>query len=94
MLTRVVARSPAGDAAAGGGTAGVSAGAGPAAGADRVAELEVKLASASLDLADRLLHAAFQEMEAAMFEQVSNRLRAELPELIADILKDHFADDD
>ncbi len=55
-----------------------------------LAELEVRLASASLDLTDRLLHTAFQEMEAAMFEQVSNRLRAELPELVARIIREHF----
>ena len=56
-----------------------------------LAELEVRLASASLDLTDRLLHAAFQEMEAAMFEQVSNRLRAELPDVVARIIREHFA---
>jgi hypothetical protein len=55
-----------------------------------LAELEVRLASASLDLTDRLLHSAFQEMEAAMFEQVSNRLRAELPDLVARIIREHF----
>lgn len=55
-----------------------------------LAELEVRLASASLDLTDRLLHTAFQEMEAAMFEQVSNRLRAELPDLVARIIREHF----
>ena len=57
-----------------------------------LAELEVRLASASLDLTDRLLHSAFQEMEAAMFEQVSNRLRAELPELVARIIREHFGE--
>lgn len=57
-----------------------------------LAELEVRLASASLDLTDRLLHTAFQEMEAAMFEQVSNRLRAELPELVARIIREHFGE--
>jgi len=57
-----------------------------------LAELEVRLASASLDLTDRLLHTAFQEMEAAMFEQVSNRLRAELPELVARIIREQFGE--
>ena len=55
-----------------------------------LADLEVRLTSASLDLTDRLLHNAFQEMEAAMFEQVSNRLRAELPDLVARIIREHF----
>ncbi len=53
-------------------------------------ELQIRLSTASLGLADQLIHSAFQEMEAAMFEQVSNRLRDELPALIADILRDHF----
>ncbi len=65
-------------------------------GADELAELEVRLTTASLDLADRLIHSAFREMEAAMFEQVSNRLRAELPGIVAGILAEHFdrTDDD
>ncbi len=67
-------------------------GAPPAPGIDpaALADLEVRLTSASLDLTDRLLHNAFQEMEAAMFEQVSNRLRAELPDLVARIIREHF----
>ncbi|MEJ2602497.1 MAG: hypothetical protein P8172_04280 [Gammaproteobacteria bacterium] len=62
----------------------------PAVDSDALAALEVRLTSASLDLADRLLHNAFREMEAAMFEQVSNRLRAELPDLVARIIREQF----
>ncbi|MEM7279736.1 MAG: hypothetical protein AAF385_16620 [Pseudomonadota bacterium] len=58
--------------------------------ADSLAQLQVELSSASLELADRLIHSAFREMEAAMFEQVSNRLRGELPDLLANILREHF----
>ena len=59
-------------------------------GESQMTELQTELASRSFDLTDQLLHAAFQEMEAALFEQVSNRLRKELPELIDRILRDHF----
>ncbi len=58
-----------------------------------LAELEIRLSSASLDLTDRLLHTAFQEMEAAMFEQVSNRLRSELPDLVSRIIREYFEAD-
>ena len=59
-------------------------------GESQMTELQTELASRSFDLTDQLLHSAFQEMEAALFEQVSNRLRKELPELIDRILRDHF----
>ena len=64
-----------------------------AAGLD-VSELEFKLTSASLDLADRLIRSAFQEMEAAVFDQVSNRLREELPKLISEILREKLPGSD
>ncbi|MCH8959283.1 MAG: hypothetical protein IIA05_01020 [Proteobacteria bacterium] len=57
---------------------------------NRLAELQTELASRSFELTDRLLHAAFQEMEASLFEQVANRLRNELPELIDQILRDYL----
>ena len=57
-----------------------------------VAELQTELASATMNLAEGLLHAAFREMEATLFEQVSNRLRQELPELIDRTLRDHLDD--
>lgn len=55
-----------------------------------VAELQTELASATMNLAEGLLHGAFREMEATLFEQVSNRLRQELPELIDRTLRDHL----
>ncbi len=55
-----------------------------------VAELQTELASATMNLAEGLLHAAFREMEATLFEQVSNRLRQELPELIDRTLREHL----
>lgn len=57
-----------------------------------VSELEFKLTAASLDLAERLLGSAFQEMEAAVFDNVSNRLRSELPGMISEILREHLTD--
>jgi len=57
---------------------------------NRLAELQTELASRSFELTDQLLHSAFQEMEASLFEQVSNRLRNELPELIDQILRDYL----
>ena len=56
----------------------------------QLALLQTELASRTFDLADRLLHSAFQEMEAALFEQVSNRLRKELPELIDAVLREQL----
>ncbi len=57
---------------------------------NRLAELQTELASRSFELTDRLLHSAFQEMEASLFELVSNRLRNELPEMIDRILRDYL----
>ena len=55
-----------------------------------VGELQTQLAAATYELADRLLHAAFQQMEATLFEQVSEGLRKELPELIDRVLREHL----
>jgi uncharacterized protein (DUF2267 family) len=57
-----------------------------------VAELQTELSAATMNLAEGLLQAAFREMEATLFEQVSNRLRQELPELIDRTLRDHLGD--
>ena len=40
--------------------------------------------------ADELVHNACREMEALLLEQVSDRLKAELPGLIARVIADHF----
>ena len=57
---------------------------------EQLAELQTQLAAGVHKLADELLQNVFQEMEAALFEQVSNRLRRELPEIVDRILRDHF----
>jgi len=53
-------------------------------------EIEAHLATTIHDHADELVHNACREMEALLLEQVSDRLRAELPGLIAHILQEHF----
>jgi hypothetical protein len=62
--------------------------------ADRTAaflgEIEAHLATAIHDHADELVHNACREMEALLLEQVSDRLRAQLPSLIAGIIEQHF----
>ncbi|MCU0257378.1 MAG: hypothetical protein MUF60_11630 [Vicinamibacterales bacterium] len=53
-------------------------------------DLEALLAKAIHEHADELVHNACREMEALLLEQVSDRLRAELPSLIARIVDEHF----
>ena len=57
----------------------------------RLAELHAELAARTQDLADELIHTAFQQFEATIFEQVSNRLRNELPRLIENILNEYLS---
>jgi len=55
-----------------------------------LSDLEALLAKAIHEQADELVHNACREMEALLLEQVSDRLRAELPSLIARIVDEHF----
>jgi hypothetical protein len=55
-----------------------------------VAEIQTKLASRTFALTDELLRTAFAQMEATLFEQISSRLRRQLPELIDATLREHF----
>jgi uncharacterized protein (DUF2267 family) len=68
--------------------------AGAAASIDRtrlfLEELEAHLTIAIHEQADELVHNACREMEALLLEQVSDRLRAELPTLISRIVEGHF----
>ena len=43
----------------------------------------------TLKLADSLLNAAVKEIEATLFERVLDRLRAELPELMDRVIREH-----
>ncbi|MEE9141815.1 MAG: hypothetical protein V3U59_03805 [Gammaproteobacteria bacterium] len=62
----------------------------PEIGENELALLQTELASRIHQLADGLLHRAIQEMEAVLFEKVSNAMREQLPELVDDILWSHF----
>ena len=53
-------------------------------------ELEAHLTAAIHERADELVHNACREMEALLLEQVSDRLRAMLPALVAGIIEEHF----
>lgn len=52
-------------------------------------ELEAALCSESVRLSEQLLHDAFQEMEAVMFDRILSRLRSEMPTLIERVLQEH-----
>jgi Zn-dependent M32 family carboxypeptidase len=43
----------------------------------------------TLNLADSLLHQAAKDIEAALFERVFDQLRAQLPELVDRVLREH-----
>jgi hypothetical protein len=58
-----------------------------------IAELQTTLASRTFLLAEELLRSAFAEMEASLFEQISAKLRRELPELIDATLREHLDTD-
>ena len=53
-------------------------------------DLERHLVAAVHEHADELVHNACREMEALLLEQVSDRLRADLPALVARIIEQHF----
>ena len=61
--------------------------------ASLIAELQTQLASSAYALTEQLLHSAFAEMEATLFQQISARLRQELPELIDRVLREHLGED-
>jgi hypothetical protein len=53
-------------------------------------DLEAHLTAVINEHADELVHNACREMEALLLEQVSDRLKAELPSMIADVIGAHF----
>jgi hypothetical protein len=55
-----------------------------------LAELQTRIAAGSFALVEQLLHKAFKEMEATLFDEVITRLRQELPDLIDQVLREHF----
>jgi len=65
----------------------------PALTESELAELQVRIATGSFVLVEKLLHQAYKEMEATLFDEVVGRLRNELPELIDQVLREHVEDD-
>lgn len=65
----------------------------PALTESELAELQTRIATGSFLLVEKLLHQAYQEMEATLFDEVVGRLRHELPELIDQVLREHFEKD-
>ena len=59
-----------------------------------IAELQTNLAARAYALTEQLLHSAFSELEATLFEQVTTKLRQELPELIDSVLREQLGADD
>src|SRR5260221_2905945 len=54
-----------------------------------VKAVHAALVTETLNLADSLLHRAAQDIEAALFERVFDQLRAQLPELVDRVLREH-----
>jgi len=59
-----------------------------------IAELQTQLAASAFALTEQVLRTAFAELEASLHEQITARLRRELPELVDKILREHLADDE
>lgn len=55
-----------------------------------IAALQATLVTRTMNLTDGLLNTAARELEAVIFEQVMDRLRAALPELVAGALREHL----
>ena len=56
-----------------------------------VKAVHAAILSETLELADSLLHQAAKDIEATLFERVFDRLRAQLPELVDRVLREHAA---
>lgn len=55
-----------------------------------LAALKAELVAVAWEIVLDLLHSAVREVEAALFEQVSSRLRDELPEIVERALRNHL----
>jgi hypothetical protein len=55
-----------------------------------LAALKAELVAVAWEVVVDLLHSAVREVEAALFEQVSSRLRDELPEIVERTLRNHL----
>jgi len=59
-----------------------------------IAELQTQLAASTFALTEDVMRTAFAEMEASIFEQITGRLRRELPEMIDTLLRERLGDDE
>jgi uncharacterized protein (DUF2267 family) len=55
-----------------------------------LAEVQTKLAARTFKLADDIMRSAFAELEATLFEQISGRLREQLPIIIDATLREYL----
>jgi hypothetical protein len=55
-----------------------------------LAALKAELVAVAWEVVIDLLHSAVREVEAALFEQVSSRLRDELPDIVERALRNHL----
>jgi hypothetical protein len=55
-----------------------------------IAELQTRLSAAAFELTDAVLRKALADIEANLHEQISARLRRELPELVDGLLREHL----
>ena len=62
---------------------------GPIAPAFDIKAVHAALVSETLELADSLLRQAINDIEATLFERVVDRMRAQLPELVDRVLREH-----
>jgi hypothetical protein len=58
-----------------------------------IAELQTQIAASTFALTDDIMRKTFAEMEASIFEQITGRLRRELPELIDALRRERLGDD-
>jgi hypothetical protein len=58
-----------------------------------IAELQTQIAASTFALTDDIMRKTFAEMEASIFEQISGRLRRELPELVDALLRERLGDE-
>jgi hypothetical protein len=57
---------------------------------EELSALQADLVGRTLNLTDELLHSAARELEGVLLERVVDRLRAALPEIVSQALREHL----
>ena len=57
-----------------------------------IAELQTEIAASMFALTDEIMRKAFTDMEASIYEQITGRLRRELPDVIDTLLRERLGD--